>query len=113
MTHHFKKYALRSTITEKVTTVSHTAIMYNLNISQGNVSMGKGSKKRHVYMAYLAILSILFVHENLEDWSIFWKVLNRRGGWVGGWGRLVSQLVTLSDFFCDCVSGSFNRTERP
>ena len=35
-------------------------------------------------MAYLAILSILFVHENLEDQSIFRKVLNRRGGWVGG-----------------------------
>ena len=73
MTHHFKKYALRSTITEKVTTVSHTAIMYNLNISQGNVSMGKGTKgrgpkKRHVYMAYLANLSISFIHENLEDW---------------------------------------------
>ena len=58
-----------------MTTVSHTAIMYNLNISQGNVSMGKGTKgrgpkKRHVYMAYLAILSILFVHENSDRASV-------------------------------------------
>ena len=34
-------------------------------------------------MAYLTILSILFVHKNLENQSIFRKVLNRRGG-VGG-----------------------------
>ena len=33
-------------------------------------------------MAYLTILSILFVHENLEDRLIIRKVLNRRGGWV-------------------------------
>ena len=59
-------------------------------------------KQGHTYMAYLTILSILFVHENLEDRSIFQKIL-------GG----VVRLVTLLDFFCVCVSGSFDRTERP